>query len=321
MMAGLQPVTIMSYNVQGLPNLLLPVADLKSRIPSILLYLREVITKYHVDVLVFQELFSKKLYSKIKDALKDLVPSDTGLYMQTVCASFWMRFLGRLLRNFKFVASGVVIFSKYPITAKEKLVFSSGVFSDALSGKGAVAARIQVRGRYCDVVGTHLQAHEGPGPAAVRKAQAREIAEWFESLFENEAPNAPGAPKRLQIPRVLAGDFNVCNRNEKDDFDGIIAAFEGKFETTFGGKESQPTYTTKGNDFCSYQNGDTVYNHTYDFILKQPSTMLLAPQTVVMDPASAPVYIRTHNRLSYQSTKKKVSHVSDHNAIVATIGI
>ncbi|GBE62251.1 endonuclease exonuclease phosphatase family protein [Babesia ovata] len=320
-MAQLEPVTLMSYNVQGIPSFLLPVADLNSRISAIAEYVSRIVRKYNVDILVCQELFSYKLYREIKGALSNYMGLDSGIIKNPFAKSGWKSFLDRVLHTFNIIGSGIIIFSKHPITNRAKMLYSDGVFTDIYAAKGAVAARISVNNRLIDVVGTHLQTYREKEAHAVRVAQMAELHGWMETLFDRKGRLESGKDAEKEVPVVLTGDLNCCIKNQNKYFKEIFSVFEGKLETMFGLEGVQPTFSTRLNDFCRYQQWPDEYDDVFDYIFKPPHVEVMQPQTVVLEGLEKPIHVGGSSISSCVSTPQPIHHASDHQPIFAMIKI
>ncbi|CDR97678.1 endonuclease/exonuclease/phosphatase family protein, putative [Babesia bigemina] len=320
-MAQLVPVTLMSYNVQGIPSFLLPIADLDSRISAIAQYVSHVVRRYNVDVLVCQEMFSYTLYNEVKKALKDYMGLDSGILPNPFTKSGWKGFWDRVLRTVNIIGSGVIIFSKHPILNREKLLYSDGVYTDVYAAKGAVATRISVNNRLIDVVGTHLQTFREKMAHTVRVAQMAELREWMGTLFGRKGRLNPRRNGEEGVPIVLLGDLNCCIKNQHDKFWEVFSAFRGELETAFGFEGIQPTFSTRINDFCRYQQRPDEYDDVYDYIFKPPQVEVLQPQTVVRDSLKEPIYVGGSSISSCLSKPQPIHHASDHQPIFAILKI
>jgi len=105
------------------------------------------------------------------------------------------------------IDGGVVILSKYPIIAKDALIYDHGVASDVLAAKGALYAKIKLKEGCCfHLFATHLQAtYYDPKSLkvsstfeAIRVSQLLELQEFIKRKTMNDS-----------LPIILVGDFNV----------------------------------------------------------------------------------------------------------------
>ena len=105
----------------------------------------------------------------------------------------------------KWVGSGLILLSDYPITRVHRLSYSSQACAgfDCLAAKGALLARLTLPGgRAVDVATTHLNSRRASGVAYDRANRA-----W---LVQTEQLRAFIAAHRDPgVPLVLGGDFNV----------------------------------------------------------------------------------------------------------------
>ncbi|GFE53857.1 endonuclease exonuclease phosphatase family protein [Babesia ovis] len=318
-MTSLQTVRVMSYNVEGIPAFAWPQIDHDVRTSSIAKYILAIVKKYKVDVLILQEVFTFGLYNKIKDELSGFM-QNTGVIKHASCKSSIMRCIDFLLQKFNLFTSGIVIFSKYPIVNKERMLYSHGIYMDAYSGKGAIAARLSVNGRPLDVIGTHLQSWEDDEAHEIRKKQVAELTQWLGETIGNYSKRGPGDTQPY-TPMVLAGDLNCSVKDQKELFEQLLHILEDKVQESFGSYTPQATYSTLTNDFCAFQNKPNVYNHVYDYILKDPRSALLEPQTVIRDKLEVPLLVERIDKSTGAAEHSEMYNVSDHLPIMVTIGI
>lgn len=320
-MADLLPVTVMSYNVQGIPNLMLPIANLSKRLNHIVKYIHDVVIKYRVDILIVQELFSAKLYKKLKKRLESIMAYDTRSTKKVDSVDFWAAITKPIFSWFGLIQGGVMIFSKHPIVDKAQLVFKRGLHADKLISKAAVLARVRINGRLLDVVGVHLQAHDGTEEHNTRKAQVAQLIEWLSSKPLGTVSKVPQSRARGKVPLVIAGDLNSCFINDKDETKELLEIFKPVVGQTFDTKMPAASFSTLTNDFCAFQHKDTTYDHVYDYILAGPSVEVIQPQPVVTDKIGSPLAV--HRRIVWfvKTGKRKVNHVSDHFPVYAKVGL
>lgn len=97
---------------------------------------------------------------------------------------------------------GVRVVSRWPIEAQAGLVFSCGVWPDALADKGVVYARVRRGGDRFHVFGAHLQsvrtALRPQRAARIQRAQLRRLSQFVED--QRLAPHEPV---------IIAGDLNL----------------------------------------------------------------------------------------------------------------
>lgn len=170
---------LLSWNAFLLPGFVGVVMDIhqEKRIPLIANF----INKGDYDIVALQEVFTEKYYKKLKSRLKEKYPHDTGLPFRT-----W----------YKPVNSGLVIFSKLPLSHEKFHPFQRQRHADMFSSKGIQEAQVLISGtRKIHVINTHFQAR--PEHAAIRKEQLK--------ILEKKVLKSK--PKEEIV--VLAGDFNI----------------------------------------------------------------------------------------------------------------
>jgi hypothetical protein len=98
---------------------------------------------------------------------------------------------------------GLVILSRYPITACSAFTFKASSGTDMLAGKGVLYARIQIgprEGDYIHIFNTHLQSHDYP------ETRRKNIEELLD--FVGTVTGTDGGDSR---PVIIMGDFNVAS--------------------------------------------------------------------------------------------------------------
>uniref|UniRef100_A0A673XBP9 sphingomyelin phosphodiesterase n=1 Tax=Salmo trutta TaxID=8032 RepID=A0A673XBP9_SALTR len=128
----------------------------------------------NLDFLCLQEVFDHRAMSRLRQQLHHYFPyilSDVGRYAWKGCCS-----------RFKFLNSGVMLASRYPILDAHYECYPNGRGEDALAAKGVLFIKVQVGTSHQEqrVVGyltcTHLHAIEGD--AAVRCEQLDLLLAW-----------------------------------------------------------------------------------------------------------------------------------------------
>lgn len=137
------------------------------------------------DIVLLQEVFGTSWCSQWRNAFKN-VPGMMTLFS--------------LRSHNKLVDSGLVILSRYPITAGSFNQFRSKSISNSVIDRGFLYASVDVRGTTVHVINTHLnpsECHCGTlTPQEYRRRQLREIVSFKESAsLEHEA-------------WIIGGDFN-----------------------------------------------------------------------------------------------------------------
>ncbi len=178
---------ILSWNIQMLPRLLLPVR--KGPLKRSKLIPQHII-KEDVDIIVFQELFDIRARRILKRKLKAEYPYKAGP-------------ANRVMPVF-FTNSGIVIYSKYPITDKWRFAYNWREKSshDKFSRKGCLMVEITLPdNQTIQVLGTHLQAG-GRNSTTTRHSQYRQIKTFIDKH------------KKEGVPQLICGDFNTRKTDE-----------------------------------------------------------------------------------------------------------
>ncbi len=134
-------------------------------------------------------------------------------------------------------ASGLVVFSKYPLADFAFKEFTRGIGEDKLARKGIVGVRLTKEGRSVAVFTTHLQAG-GKRDPSVKTDQLRECKEFIREFVGDH---------KNEIA-VLAGDFNIRS-TDPEAYDEIFKQLDRAHDsyqerlgplTTTTRKEEQP---------------------------------------------------------------------------------
>ncbi|XP_035275097.1 sphingomyelin phosphodiesterase 3-like [Anguilla anguilla] len=161
----------------------------------------------NLDFLCLQEVFDRQAAVKLKQQLHHYFPfilSDVGRYAWKGCCS-----------QFKFLNSGLMLASQYPILDADYHCFPNGRGEDALAAKGVLFAKVQVgkssQGK--SIVGyiacTHL--HSIEGDSVVRCEQLNMLLEYG-AYFRK----ATKRQKDQVAFEVLLGDLNFDNCSSED---------------------------------------------------------------------------------------------------------
>lgn len=129
-------------------------------------------------------------------------------------------------------ASGLVMFSKWPLEDFAFKPFTAGFGGDKLARKGIAGARLTKDSRSVAVFTTHLQAGGKKNPS-VKPDQLRECDAFIRQFV--------GGRKDTVV--VLAGDFNIRS-TDKEDYESIFARLAGARDS-FKPELGQLTSTTR----------------------------------------------------------------------------
>ncbi|XP_072519405.1 sphingomyelin phosphodiesterase 3 [Salminus brasiliensis] len=177
----------------------------------------------NLDFLCLQEVFDRRASERLCRQLHRYFPyvlSDVGRYGWKGCCS-----------RFKFLNSGLLLASRYPILDAHYECYPNGRAEDALASKGALYAKVQVGTSHQEqrVVGyitcTHLHAIEGD--ASVRCEQLDLLLEWG-AEFRRATSVPTGEEKALEDQvafDVILGDFNFDNCSSEDKLEQQHAIF------------------------------------------------------------------------------------------------
>ena len=177
---------VVSYNVYMVPITAPARAERLEKLP-------DEIAELSPDVVLLQEVWSEADSASLEASLKR-----RGLSHVFRAAS---------AAPFAYASSGMLIASRYPITAAQRRSFSLGRYPhtpyhlDWIGRKGALDVRIQTPLGPVRFVDTHLQASYRTGSyEPVRISQALELASWLTDT---------------SLPLVVAGDFRRVDQRSR----------------------------------------------------------------------------------------------------------
>jgi len=296
------PFSFLSYNIYCLPWLAttfspsscpLPIERAKGFLPHIESY----------DIISLQEIWSPR-YSIIEQYAKQHNRHVVGSSAPSVL-SFCL--------SLSAFGGGLMIISKYPIVATKEIVYEKGTHSDRFVNKGALYAKVQVKGSYIHVFNTHLQASYGfefdpiNNPySGLRSRQLRQLTTFIESVTAND-----------EFPIMVMGDFNVNarfapdNGEDSQEYIDMMKILKSEFyeivDLHRDGNGGSHPITYDGNGVLHGER-PKVGGQRLDFIFacKKKSTHLNSLETKI-----------ERFKISGQSH----THLSDHYAQLATVEI
>ncbi|XP_049928184.1 sphingomyelin phosphodiesterase 3 [Epinephelus moara] len=176
----------------------------------------------NLDFLALQEVFDHGSTTRLRRQLHRYFPfvlSDVGQYGWKGCCS-----------RFKFLNSGLLLASRYPILDARFESYPNGKGEDALAAKGALFAKVHVGTSHQEqrVVGyitcTHLHAIEGD--ASVRCEQLDLLLQWG-AEFRQSSSQTPEGEKEEELVAfdVILGDLNFDNCSSEDKLEQQHALF------------------------------------------------------------------------------------------------
>ncbi|XP_078525910.1 sphingomyelin phosphodiesterase 3 [Lissotriton helveticus] len=165
----------------------------------------------NLDFLCLQEVFDKRAAEKLKDQLHhyfEFVLYDVGVYSCHGCCGF------------KFLNSGLLFASRYPVLDAAYHCYPNGRGTDSLAAKGALFLKVQVGSTTQDqrIVGyiscTHL--HALAGDATVRCEQLDLLQDWLSDFRKSTSSSSAANPEELVAFDVICGDLNFDNCSSED---------------------------------------------------------------------------------------------------------
>ncbi|KAJ7408987.1 Sphingomyelin phosphodiesterase 3 [Willisornis vidua] len=165
----------------------------------------------NLDFLCLQEVFDKRAAEKLKEQLHhyfEYIVYDVGVYSCHSCCSF------------KFVNSGLLFASRYPVMDAAYHCYPNGRGMDSLASKGALFLKVQVGSTPQDqrIVGyiscTHLQAIAGD--TTVRCEQLDMLQDWLSEFRKSTSSSSTANPEELVAFDVICGDLNFDNCSSED---------------------------------------------------------------------------------------------------------
>ncbi len=226
-------VRILSYNIQMLPRLLLPVRrGPMKRARLIPQHLKD----DGIDIVVFQELFDVRSRRIIKRRMRKEYPYKIGP-------------ANRSLIPFK-TNSGVVIYSKYPLKKIDRVRYKKREEIDRWAHKGALLVEATLpSGQRIQVAGTHMQAG---GSWRTKLSQYLDMASIV-------LPNA-----ETGVPQFLAGDFNTY-QSDTLKYPMMLKVLDAVDDTI----HSQEKFSADGN--VNDMTNNAKNGRLIDFILYRPN--------------------------------------------------
>jgi len=117
---------------------------------------------------------------------------------------------------FSGMPSGLMIFSKYPLSDFAYHEFEAGIGLNKLARKGVIGARVAKDGKTVAVFNTHLQAGAKKKDPTIRPKQLSECNEFIRQFTAHHDDAAT----------VFCGDFNIAS-TEPDAYGEIFARLDG----------------------------------------------------------------------------------------------
>lgn len=267
---GQTNLKLLTWNVQLLPRGMRAFSSSlrkqqKERLPHIIEHCQQA----DYDVIVFQEVFDAPLSKKLQKALKKKYPYQCKPLKQ----------FGRM------TSSGVLIVSRYSLTAVDGKVYKGGVKADAWAAKGCTLVRLDKEGKSIYIAGTHLQSGGSSKAQKQRSKQYKAIAALLKKNTEKDA-----------FPVVITGDLNTQpNSKGYKEFLKVWNVVDAPIH------DSRPYTIDERNTWVHHSN-----NQQLDYILLQQGR--------------AEATILRQNILREQKTiGGEITDLSDHYGVIAQI--
>lgn len=153
-----------------------------------------------IDIIVFQEVFGKKICKKLQRELKEQYP-----YQIKPIKPKRMR-----------PSNGVLILSKLPLTQLGYCVYTEGLYFDKFGKKGCVFVEGKKNGKSFQLGGTHLQAWDNVDAQAVRQTQYEQIYKELLAFYQKK-----------DVVQIIVGDMNT-EKNIKKHYEAMLSALHMK---------------------------------------------------------------------------------------------
>jgi endonuclease/exonuclease/phosphatase family metal-dependent hydrolase len=239
--------------------------------------------KEDFDVICLQEVFTRKSYKIITRKLNDK-------YYNT----------GRPYRKwYKFVNSGLVIYSKYPIVDQRFYRYRGLKHADGLSSKGILAVTLEIdkdNDKYVQLINTHLQAQQGKKYERIRKRNYQLIKDKIINGYHNK-----------DYPLILTGDYNI-DQHDTDEFkpfEESLALYPLEFNS-----ELQYTVDSTINTLHGPHSDGSDNLQVLDYVFLLPgNTNAWQVENQILDPQGR------------YGRKGKIGSLSDHQPVLSIIDL
>jgi len=196
-------IKVISWNVFALPW---PINWRSNKVARAKLITKHLLANDY-DIIAIQEAFKKRVYKHFLKKLGKKYPYSSGKPPKSKTLP--------VITN-----SGLMIFSKFPITKQQIEYFETSRGTDRLSSKGALITSIDVDGREFEFVVSHMQAG-GEDKAWIRRKQFDRI-------------NRVLSERDFKTPIIIVGDLNIDRY--KDEFFDMIEYFNAQYYEVDGMK-------------------------------------------------------------------------------------
>lgn len=258
---------ILTWNIQMLPRL---IARTRRGPMKRARLIPEKLINDSLHIIVFEECFDARARRILKRRLRDKFPYYVGPANKKTF---------RLKTN-----SGVMIFSKLPLTELGEIEFTDCNVSDCYAFKGALMVEATFKGVTFQVLGTHLQAwHE------YDTTRAKQLVQIKQELID---PNTkPG------IPQFISGDLNT--RHSGDNYEPMLKILDAEDGPIYG--EFKHSYSDQQNDLADPGDPELI-----DYILYKGN--------------GKPYYYMFRSITQYQHRwSERHKDLSDHNGLLMRV--
>lgn len=183
---------VATFNIAGVPDIVAwytNVDPIRVRMPKIV---NKILTDYNdIDVIMFNEVFRSK--DLLMNSLKERYP------YSYVLGRKWYRFLN----------SGLVIVSKYPLTNVQAVHFNSLAGWDIFTSKGYISFDVVYNSKRYTLVNTHMQQGESAWDAWARDRQIDQLISYLNPLDDLV---------------VFGGDLNMSKTDSrKEQYERLVS--------------------------------------------------------------------------------------------------
>jgi len=214
-------LNILSWNIG-----LLPYIDFFSEGLDRAAFIAYELSSSEYDVIVFQEVFSAGARKILKKNLTEKYPFMYGPFNRS----------GTTLK----FSSGLLVFSKIPLSIIREIEFGVASGFDCLARKGAVLLEGKIFQTKFHLIATHLQ--DDVYPQSIREKQLLEI--YSALILPYSDPS---------IPQLICGDFNT-NARQTENYQGMLTLLDaqdgllsGPLQITFDDESNDIRKTTNRN--------------------------------------------------------------------------
>lgn len=225
---------VVSWNIQMLPTGFLSVFSkaLRKKQSVRLPWIIEQVKREPYEVVVFQEVFHKKMYRQLREALKADYPYQVETY-----------------RKGNKISNGIFIVSRLPMRYLGHCIYTEKVGIDGMASKGCTVVEVEKNGNRVQIGGTHLQSGGGDKEQRARDAQYLEIAQLLKQ-YQND-----------ETAQLVVGDMNT-ERSIEPRYSNMLQTLNMR---DFPLGEARPYTVDSLNTWTPRQQPEQI-----DYILLQP---------------------------------------------------